>query len=173
MQKTKTLKTIKEEELSDKEMSSLMGSRKRPLKKFGSFTSDSQSLEVMKEEDAVFETDYKIDNKTPEELKEELKKWLMKKYKIKTLNGLKIFLEDLIQLMMLLSCVYKDNILSPVFLAAIVFYMSRRKVQTLVRVAFIIGLSMLIHYFLALSNLHSSNSPMKFPVPFDPYPDTD
>lgn len=132
---------------------------------------DDKSLSLdLKEEEDINQSEKNAKERKPEELKEELKKWLMKKYKIKALNGLKIFLEDLIQLMMLLSCVYKDNILSLVFLVAIVLYMSRRKVHTLVRVAFIIGSSMVVHYFMALSNLHSSNNPMRFPAPFDPYP---
>ena len=86
------------------------------------------------------------------------------------LNGVKILIEDLIMLSMLISCVYKDNIFSIFFLGAIIMYMSRRKVKNLKNVSFIIGTVMLLHYALALSNLHSHNNPMPFPFPFENYP---
>ena len=55
-------------------------------------------------------------------MKEELKKWFKKKYKIKLLNGMKIFMEESVQLMLLISSVYKDNIFSIFLLVSIVFY---------------------------------------------------
>lgn len=78
----------------------------------------------------------------PEALKNEMKRWLRKKYKIKVLNGVKILLEDTIQLMLLVSAIYKDSVIGLVFLAGVVLYMFRRKIITLVRVAFMVGICM-------------------------------
>ena len=41
------------------------------------------------------------------------------------------------------------------------------------RLAWIVGLCMILQYGLALSNLTSGNNPMPFPYPFDPYPTSD
>ena len=46
--------------------------------------------------------------------------------------------------MLLISSVYKDNIFSLILVASIVYYSSyRKKVQSLVRVAFIVGIIMI------------------------------
>jgi hypothetical protein len=63
------------------------------------------------------------------ELKEELKKWTMKKYRIKLLNGVKILLEDSIQLMLLVSSVYKDSVIGLFLLFGVFIYMMRRKIK--------------------------------------------
>lgn len=107
----------------------------------------------------------------PEALKIEMKRWLRKKYKIKVLNGVKVVLEDLVQLMVIVSAVYKDSVLALILLSGVILYMIRRRIRTLVRVAYIVGICMLAQYFLALSNLISQNNPMEFPEPFNPYPD--
>lgn len=79
----------------------------------------------------------------PEAIKFEIKKWLRKKYKIKVLNGVKIVLEDLIVLFLLISAVYKDSVLGLILLAGVVLYMVRRKIRTLVRLGYIIGIVMI------------------------------
>ena len=86
---------------------------------------------------------------------------------------MKVLLEDLIQLMMLISAVYKDSIIGLCFLVGVLVYMLHRRVRTLVRVAYIVGICMMIQYGLALSNLTSNNNPMEFPDPFNPYPSID
>ncbi len=79
-----------------------------------------------------------------EELKEELKKWIMKKYRLKTLNGIKIFLEDSIQFMILISSVYKDSVIGLILLAGVFSYMVRRKIKQMQRLAWIVGICMIL-----------------------------
>lgn len=96
----------------------------------------------------------------------------MKKYKLKLLNGVKILLEDLIQLLLLISSVYKDSIIGLLLLFGVFLYMTRRKIRTMARLAWLVGMCMILQYGLALSNLMSDNNPMDFPYPFNPYPST-
>lgn len=79
-----------------------------------------------------------------EELKEELKKWIMKKYRLKTLNGIKIFLEDSIQFLILISSVYKDSVIGLILLAGVFSYMVRRKIKQMQRLAWIVGICMIL-----------------------------
>ncbi len=79
-----------------------------------------------------------------EELKEELKKWIMKKYRLKTLNGIKIFLEDSIQFLILISAVYKDSVIGLILLAGVFSYMLRRKIKQMQRLAWIVGICMIL-----------------------------
>ena len=79
-----------------------------------------------------------------EELKAELKKWIMKKYKMKLLNGVKILLEDSIQLLLLISSVYKDSIIGIFLLLGVLIYMLRRKIKSMERLAWIVGLCMVL-----------------------------
>ena len=58
-----------------------------------------------------------------------MKKWTMKKYRIKLLNGVKILLEDSIQLMLLVSSVYKDSVIGLFLLFGVFIYMMRRKIK--------------------------------------------
>lgn len=55
--------------------------------------------------------------------------------------------------MLLISAVYKDSILSILFLLGVLFYMIHRKVKSLIKVSFILGIAMLTQYGLALLNL--------------------
>jgi hypothetical protein len=82
----------------------------------------------------------------------------------------KILLEDFISFLLFISSVYKDSIIALPFLFAVFHYMTRRRVRTLVRIAWIVGFCMIIQYCLALSNLTSTTSPMVYPTPFNPYP---
>lgn len=117
------------------------------------------------------ERDYLPDNE--DEIKEEIRKWFMKKYKLRLLNGVKILLEDTIQLLMLISSVYKDSVIGLILLFGVFMYLTRRKIKTMARLAWIVGVCMIIQYGLALSNLTSDNNPMDFPAPFNPYPSKD
>ncbi len=72
--------------------------------------------------------------------------------------------------MLLISCVYKDDIFSLVYLLTIIFYAYSRKVSSMVIVCYIVGIVMLLQYTLDLTNLTSTSSPMKFPYPFENYP---
>jgi hypothetical protein len=58
-----------------------------------------------------------------------LKKWTIKKYRIKLLNGVKILLEDSIQLMLLVSSVYKDSVIGLFLLLGVFIYMMIRKIK--------------------------------------------
>jgi hypothetical protein len=108
--------------------------------------------------------------KTEEEIRRELKKWISKKYKFKLLEGFKVLLEETIQLLILISSVYKDSVIGLILLLGILLFMVRRKVKTVARLAWIVGISMIVQYGMALSNLTSDNNPMDFPFPFYPYP---
>ena len=79
-----------------------------------------------------------------DELREGIRRWLRKRYKIKLLNGVKIFLEDFIQLMLLISSVYKDSIIGLILLLGVFIYMTRRKIRTMVRIAWIVGFCMIL-----------------------------
>ena len=68
----------------------------------------------------------------------------MKKYKLKVLNGVKILLEDSIQLLLLVSSVYKDSIIGLILLSGVFLYLIRRKIKTMERLARIVGLCMLL-----------------------------
>lgn len=75
--------------------------------------------------------------------------------------------------MLLISSVYKDSIIGLIILLGVFIYMTRRKIRTMVRIAWIVGFCMILQYGLALSNLTSYNNPMDFPYPFNPYPSED
>lgn len=77
-------------------------------------------------------------------LREEIRRWLRKRYKIKLLNGVKILLEDFIQLTLLISSVYKDSIVGLIMLLGVFIYMTRRKIRTMVRIAWIVGFCMIL-----------------------------
>jgi len=68
----------------------------------------------------------------------------MKKYRLKTLNGIKIFLEDSIQFMILISSVYKDSVIGLILLAGVFSYMVRRKIKQMQRLAWIVGICMIL-----------------------------
>jgi hypothetical protein len=53
----------------------------------------------------------------------------MKKYRIKMLNGVKIFLEDSIQFLLLISSVYKDSVIGLILLFGVLVFMLRRKIK--------------------------------------------
>jgi hypothetical protein len=95
-----------------------------------------------------------------EELKKNLIGWISKKYILKLLSGFKIILEETIQLLLLISSVYKDSVVGLVLLFGVFLYMIRRKIRTIQRLAWITGVSMIVQYALALSNLTSYNNPM-------------
>lgn len=96
--------------------------------------------------------------------------WISKKYSFKLLEGFKVLLEETIQLLILISSVYKDSIIGLILLFGIFLFLVRRKVKTIARLAWIVGISMIVQYGLALSNLTTENNPMDFPFPFNPYP---
>jgi len=68
----------------------------------------------------------------------------MKKYRIKFLNGVKILLEDTIQFFLLISSVYKDSVIGLFLLFGVLIYMTRRKIKQMQRLAWIVGLCMIL-----------------------------
>lgn len=84
------------------------------------------------------------------------------------LFGVKILFEQAIQLMLLISSVYKDNIFSLVYLLAILYYMLSRRITAMVVICYVVGIVMILQYALVLTNLTSATSPMEFPYPFIP-----
>ncbi len=63
---------------------------------------------------------------------------------LKLLSGFKILLEETIQLLLLISSVYKDSVVGMVLLFGVFLYMIRRKIRTIERLAWITGLSMIV-----------------------------
>jgi hypothetical protein len=60
------------------------------------------------------------------------------------LNGVKIYLEDTIQFLILISSVYKDSIIGLILLLGVLAYMLRRKIKQMQRLAWIVGLCMIL-----------------------------
>jgi hypothetical protein len=79
-----------------------------------------------------------------EELRNELKNWISQKYKLKLLNGFKVLLEETIQLLLLISSVYKDSVVGLVLLFGVFLFMIRRKLKTIERLAWIVGICMIV-----------------------------
>lgn len=61
---------------------------------------------------------------------------------LKLLNGFKLLLEESIQLLMLISSVYKDSVVGLVLLFGVFLFMIRRKIKTIERLAWITGICM-------------------------------
>lgn len=68
----------------------------------------------------------------------------MKKYRIRFLNGVKILLEDTIQLLLLISSVYKDSVIGVLLLMGVFIFMMRRKIKQMQRLAWIVGFCMVL-----------------------------
>ena len=72
-----------------------------------------------------------------------ISKWLKRKYKMKILSGIKVLLEEIVQLFMLISSVYKDNVFSLVYLATIFMYAYYRSTGAMVGLCFIVAIVMM------------------------------
>jgi len=72
-----------------------------------------------------------------------LKRWISQKYILKLLSGFKVILEETIQLLMLISSVYKDSVVGLILLFGIFLFLVRRKIKTIARLAWIVGISMI------------------------------
>lgn len=83
-------------------------------------------------------------NMNNDEIKAELRKWISKKYMFKLLTGFKVILEETIQLLLLISSVYKDSVVGLALLFGVLLYMLRRRIKTLERLAWITGICMII-----------------------------
>jgi hypothetical protein len=83
-------------------------------------------------------------NMTNDEIKAELRKWISKKYMFKLLTGFKVILEETIQLLLLISSVYKDSVVGLALLFGVLLYMVRRRIKTIERLAWITGICMII-----------------------------
>jgi hypothetical protein len=81
---------------------------------------------------------------TAEEMKAEIKKWISKKYIMKLLTGFKVILEETIQLLLLISSVYKDSVVGLALLFGVFLYMLRRRIKTIERLAWITGFCMIV-----------------------------
>ena len=77
-------------------------------------------------------------------MKSYIKDWVNKKYMLKLLCGFKILLEETVQLLLLISSVYKDSVVGMVLLFGVFLYMVRRKIRTMQRLAWITGVCMIL-----------------------------
>ena len=93
-----------------------------------------------------------------------------RKYWISIQKGLKVFLEDLAQLFILLSGVYKCSIFSNLIMLFLIVYLIKRKVKIFLILVYAFGILTVLQYGLFVSNLTSETNPMVFPSPFNPYP---
>ena len=79
-----------------------------------------------------------------EEIKNELRKWISKKYMLKLLTGFKVILEETIQLLLLISSVYKDSVVGLALLFGVLLFILRRRIKTIERLAWIPGICMIV-----------------------------
>lgn len=63
---------------------------------------------------------------------------------MKLLNGFKVLLEETVQLLLLISSVYKDSVVGMFLLFGVFLFLVRRKIKTIARLAWIVGISMIV-----------------------------
>ena len=89
---------------------------------------------------------------------------------MKLLHALKIFVEEVIMLMILISAVQKDSIFSIFYLITVFYYAYSRKVSAMVFLSYVVAIVMFLTYFLTLTNLTSCDIPDAIPIPVQSLP---
>ncbi len=118
---------IEEEQENEDEDESVINLRKKKHQQPSShFISVSKSQIINNESSIAEDRSIEYHHTNPDEIKKQLKKWISKKYILKLLSGFKILLEETIQLLLLISSVYKDSVVGMFFL-----YMIRRRIRTI------------------------------------------
>lgn len=84
--------------------------------------------------------------------------------KIKRLNALKTVLEDVVILLVWVSCIYKENVLSLVLFLVLAYFTFTRSALSVLVVRYTVVIIFVLEYFMALSCLSSYNSPQSFPA---------
>ena len=93
-------------------------------------------------------------------MKQKLELELKRKYTIQFRTAQKIIVEQLSLLLLLLSCVYKANIVSIVYLTILLIFLRiKDKTKGMLIMAYTFGIAVAIEYLAALTNLSSLNSP--------------
>lgn len=80
------------------------------------------------------------------------------------LLALKTVLEDIIILLVWVSCIYKENVLSLVLFIVLTFFTFARTGLSVLVVRYTVVIIFVMEYFMAVSCLSSYNSPQSFPT---------
>jgi hypothetical protein len=106
-----------------------------------------------------------------EQLRQRIRDMVDLKYKISLYKGMQIFLESVIQFLLMLSIVIKANVYSLIYLIFIYrFIRIRTRTELLIKINFYMALFFVVQYVLYLINLTASTSPANFPPGFYGYP---
>lgn len=135
---------IEEDQENEDDDESVINPRKKKHQPSSHFISVSKSQIINNESSIAEDRSIEYHHTNPDEIKRQLKKWISKKYILKLLSGFKILLEETIQLLLLISSVYKDSVVGMVLLFGVFLYMIRRRIRTIQRLAWITGVSMIV-----------------------------
>jgi hypothetical protein len=103
-------------------------------------------------------------NRKKEELLEKIRAKFEIKSKLKVLNAFKTVLEDIVILLVWVSCIYKENILSLVLFTVLTFFTFSRSGFSVLVVRYTVVTIFVLQYFATLSCLSSYNSPRPLPT---------
>jgi hypothetical protein len=103
-------------------------------------------------------------SKKKEQLLEKIQAKFEIKSKISVLLALKTVLEDIIILLVWVSCIYKENVLSLVLFIVLTFFTFARTGFSVLVVRYTVVIIFVLEYFMAVSCLSSYNSPQSFPT---------
>lgn len=88
---------------------------------------------------------------------------------IKIVRALKIIYEEAIAMLILVTGLYKNDILSFYYFFMVIYLISGRiTVKKYVKILVMVIIMFLYQYIICLTNLNPKNSPMPFPLPFNP-----
>lgn len=100
-------------------------------------------------------------------LKTVLVNGIKKKYNSKLKVGMRIATEQITLLLLLLSCAYKCNIISILYMISLLFFLIKKdKTRNMIILTHVFGYLIAIQYFFLLMNLTTKSSPQKFPDEF-------
>ena len=103
-------------------------------------------------------------NRKKEELLAKIRTKFEIKSKIKLLNAFKTVLEDIVILLVWVSCIYKENILSLFLFVVLTFFTFSRSGFSVLVVRYTVVTIFVLEYFTTLSCLSSYNSPRPLPT---------
>lgn len=101
-------------------------------------------------------------NRKKEELLEKIRAKFEIKSKLKVLNAFKTVLEDIVILLVWVSCIYKENILSLVLFTVLTFFTFSRSGFSVLVVRYTVVTIFVLQYFATLSCLSAGNFSNQF-----------
>ena len=104
-------------------------------------------------------------------MKDELILEIKRKYTHEFRGAVKFLMEQMSMQLLLFSAAHKSNIISILYLGLLFLMLVVPKKSTGMRVISIcLGISLILEYFMTLTNLSVTNSPMDFPDAYQYYP---